>query len=160
MYYVILSSPSWKPRGQWRGSIIHVEETRVLLRVGAIKHAICSLPLAPKAQRANLTLTSNPLTRKSTNARRVYGASDKQIHFFYRCVYVDEAGSMRGPFPPTRLPKYLLTPPLPISVPRLPLTSLRLHPSRWPPSNGALTPDVQFQCRLRDQLGWVCQWFC
>lgn len=82
MCYVILSSPSWKPRGQCRGSIIHVEGMRVLLRVGAIKHAICSLPLAPKAQRANLTLTSNPLTRKSTNARRVYGASDKQIHFF------------------------------------------------------------------------------
>lgn len=52
----------------------------VLLRVGAIKHTICSLPLALNAQRANLTLTSNPLTRKRTNACRVYSTSNKQIH--------------------------------------------------------------------------------
>lgn len=69
-------------KGQYRGNIIHVEKMCVLLTVRAIKHAICSLPLAPNAQSANLNLTSNPLTRKRTNARRVYSASDKQIHFF------------------------------------------------------------------------------
>lgn len=127
MYYVILSSPSWKPRGQCRGSIIHVEEMRVLLRVGAIKHAICSLPLAPKAQRANLTLTSNPLTRKSTNARRVYGASDKQIHFFIGAYTLMRQDRWEARFPPTRLPKYLLTPP---PAPRLCSPS----PPNLPPS--------------------------
>lgn len=37
--------------GQYRGSIIHVEKTCVMLRVRAIKQAICSLPLAPNAPR-------------------------------------------------------------------------------------------------------------
>lgn len=46
--------------------------------------------------------------------------------------------SLHRPFPPHYLP---------------------LYPNRWPPSNGALTPDVQSQCRLGDQLGSVCQWF-
>lgn len=76
MYYVILTS-LWKDSG----SIVHVEKMCVLLRVRAIKHAICSLPLVPNAQRANLTLSSNPLNWKGTNAYGLYSTSDKPIHF-------------------------------------------------------------------------------
>lgn len=83
MYYVILSS-LWKDNTE--GALFMLRRC-VFCTVGAIKHAICSLPLAPNAQRANLTLTSNPLTRKRTNACRVYSAFDKQIHFL--CAYVE-----------------------------------------------------------------------
>lgn len=38
----------------------------------------------------------------------------------------------------------------PISAPAPPSLP---PPNRWTPSNRALTPDVQFQCRVRDQLG-------
>lgn len=95
--------------GQYRGSIIHVEKMCVLLSIGAIKHAICSLPLAPNAQRANLTLTSNPLTRKRTNACTVCSAFDKQIHFL--CAYVEWC-SIDDESPIFLLsPQSLLTPP-------------------------------------------------
>lgn len=147
MYYVILSS-LWKMEDNTERALFMLRKTRVLLRVGAIKYAICSLPLVPNAQRANLTLTSNPLTQKRPNAHRVYSTSDKQIHF--SCAYVEWHSIDEGPI---FLPNLFW---LPVSVPVSPF----LHPNRWPPSNRALTPDVQFQCRLRDQLGWVCQWLC
>lgn len=60
------------------------------------------------------------------------------IHFFSTSPRPISFDSLHRPFP---------CPPTP------------LHPNRWPPSNGALTPDVQSQCRLGDQLGSVCQWF-
>lgn len=139
--------------GQCKGSIIHAMKMRVQLRVRAIKHSICSLPLATNAQRENLTWTSNPLTRKRTNALRVQccctcSISDKQIHFL--CAYIKQH-RIDGSF------FYFWQ----MLSPQSPLTSrlcschprLSLYPTRWPPSNRALTPDVQFQCRLRDQLG-------
>lgn len=107
MYYVILSSPV-EEQGQYRGSIIHVEKMCVLLRAGAIKHAICSLPLAPNAQRANLTLTSNPLTRKRTNARRACSASDvTNTSSFFMHVYVGWQGIDESPRFFRRLPDLL-----------------------------------------------------
>lgn len=59
----------------------------VLLRVGAIKHSICWLPLAPNAQRENLTLTSNPLTRKRTNALGVYVALHLTNKSISMCIH-------------------------------------------------------------------------
>lgn len=122
MCYVILGSP-WKPKGQYRGRIIHVEKTCVLLR--AIKHAICSLPLAPNAQSANLTLTSNPLTRKRTNARTVYSTSDKQIHFLCECVEwhsIDESPIFVASPISFDSPSLFLSPPPSIQPDGLPLT--------------------------------------
>lgn len=97
----------------------------VLLTVRAIKHAICSLPLAPNAQRANLTLTSNPLMRKRTNARRVYSASDKQIHSL--CAYVEWYSIDQSPIfavSPISFdsPSLFLSPPPSIQPDGLPLT--------------------------------------
>lgn len=48
------------------------------------------------------------------------------------------------------LPQPLLTPPS--MFPSLPSLPPSVQPDGLP-SNRALTPDVQFQCRLRDQLG-------
>lgn len=87
---------------------------RVLLRVRAIKHAVCSLPLAPNAHRANLTLTSNPLTQARTNARRVYSSSDNLIHFLY--AYVEWQNIDENPLF-LLSPQSLLTPPLFLSPP-------------------------------------------
>ena len=72
--------------GECKGSIIHVEKMFFffLLRIRAIKRVLCLLPLAPNALRENLTLTSNPLTQKRSNALRVYVA----VHLTTRSVFM------------------------------------------------------------------------
>lgn len=124
MYYVILS-PRGSQRTQYGGSIIHVEKMCVLLR--AIKHAICALPLAPEAQSANLTLTCNPLTRKRTNARRVYSIHPTNINFFSFCESVgcrsiDESPVLAVSPISFDFPSLFLSPPSSIQPDGLPLT--------------------------------------
>lgn len=151
MYYVILSS-------QWKDNTKRtITLKRCVLCWESIKHAVCSLPLAPNAQRTNLHLTSNPLTRRGLMHAQytVYTVGyipTVKEKTFYMCIH----WKMQSPTEPCFVVSQIFfhsPSPFP-SLPSLP------PPNRWPPSNRALTPDVQFQCRLTDQLCWVCQWFC
>lgn len=84
IYYVMFGS-QWKAKDNIARALFMLGRCMFLLRVRAIKHDICSLPLAPNAQSANLTLIFNPLTWKRTNARRAwaYSTSNKQIQFVF-----------------------------------------------------------------------------
>lgn len=106
MYYVILSS-------QWKDNTKRtITLKRCVLCWESIKRAVCSLPLAPNAQRTNLHLTSNPLTRRGLMHAEYTVYTIGYIQTVKKTLYMCIHWKMQSPkeSPVLLSPKFLLTP--------------------------------------------------